>query len=437
MSSTPSDPPVSVSPTPAPAPPTRHPVRRPPAQATRVPAAIDYEGFGFEITHRATDSRARSGRLTTPHGTIETPNFIFCGTKATIKGVTPVQMKEAGTDIILSNTYHLMIQPGADLVAKAGGLHRFMGWDGPMLTDSGGFQIFSMGHGSVADEIKGRRSQARDKTLLKISEKGATFRSYTNGEMLFLSPESSIDIQRKLGADLIVQFDECTPFHVDRTYTALSMALSHRWGDRSLAEFVRGGGRSYNGLPQALYGIIQGGVYPDLRRESAEYTRSRPFFGTAVGGSLGAHKDQMDEVVGMCMAHVHPDRPVHLLGIGGIRDIFAGVAQGIDTFDCVSPTRIARHGWALAPRQKGERMNMRNSRFREDTGPIDAGCTCYACTTFSRAYIHHLLKAEELLGLQLLSIHNVATMNRLLRDVRQAVRTNTLAEARARWVLEE
>ncbi|HYC05428.1 MAG TPA: tRNA guanosine(34) transglycosylase Tgt [Azospirillaceae bacterium] len=396
-----------------------------------------YAGFGFEITHRDPDSRARCGRLTTPHGTIETPNFIFCGTKAAIKGVTPRQMREARTDIILSNTYHLMIQPGADVVAKAGGLHKFMGWDGPMLTDSGGFQIFSMGHGSIADEIKGRRTQTREKTLLKISEKGAEFRSYMNGEKLFLSPEGSIDIQRKLGADLIVQFDECTPFHVDRSYTAKSMALSHRWGDRSIAEFERGERTSYNGLPQALYGIIQGGVYPDLRRESAEYTRDRDFFGTAVGGSLGAHKDQMTEVVGMCMPHTHPDRPVHLLGIGGIVDIFAGVLQGIDTFDCVSPTRIARHGWALAPLAKGERLNLRNARFREDQEPIDSGCECYACQNFSRSYIHHLLKAQELLGPQLLSIHNVATMNRLMRDVREAVRTNTLAEARARWVLEE
>ncbi|HYE51757.1 MAG TPA: tRNA guanosine(34) transglycosylase Tgt [Azospirillaceae bacterium] len=397
---------------------------------------IDYTGFSFEITARVADSRARCGRLTTPHGAIETPNFIFCGTKATIKGVSTAAMKAERTDIILSNTYHLMIQPGADVVAKMGGLHKFMGWDGPMLTDSGGFQIFSMGHGSVADEIKGRRTQNREKTLLKISEKGAEFRSYTNGEKLFLSPEGSIDIQRKLGADLIVQFDECTPFHVERSYTAKSMGLSHRWGDRSLAEFQRGEGRSYNGLPQALYGIIQGGVYPDLRRESAEYTRDRPFFGTAVGGSLGSHKDQMIEVVGMCMPHTHPDRPVHLLGIGGIVDIFAGVAQGIDTFDCVSPTRIARHGWALAPRQKGERMNMRNARFRDDPEPMDPGCDCYACRTFSRAYIHHLLKAEELLGPQLISIHNVATMNRLMRDVREAVRTGTLEETRRRWVLD-
>jgi len=396
-----------------------------------------YPGFAFDITHRDPASRARLGRLTTPHGSIDTPNFIFCGTKAAIKALTPDQMRAEGTDIILSNTYHLMIQPGEEIVAAMGGLHRFMNWNGPMLTDSGGYQIFAMGHGSVADEIKGRRSNTREKTLLKITEEGATFRSYLNGEKLFLTPERSIDIQRKLGADLIVQLDECTPYHVDRDYTARSMRMSHRWGDRSLAEFQRGGGLSANGLPQAMYGIIQGGVYPDLRRESAEYTASRPFFATAVGGSLGAHKDQMVEVVGMAMPHVHPDRPVHLLGIGGIVDIFAGVEQGIDTFDCVSPTRIARHGWALVPGVQGERLNMRNGRFRTDPAPIDTTCPCTTCRHYSRAYLHHLLKAQELLGLQLLTAHNVATMNRLMRDVRAAIVTGTLAETKRRWVAVE
>lgn len=398
-----------------------------------------YPGFAFDILHRdpasaMTGSRARIGRLTTPHGTIETPNFIFCGTKATVKGVTPDQLRAERTDIILANTYHLMIQPGAETVAAMGGLHKFMGWDGPMLTDSGGFQIFAMGHGSVADEIKGRRSQTREKTLLKITEQGAEFRSYMGGEKLFLTPERSIDIQRKLGADLIVQLDECTPFHVDRDYTARSMRMSHRWGDRSLAEFERGGGLSANGLPQALYGIIQGGVYPDLRKESAEYTKDRPFFGTAVGGSLGSHKDQMVEVVGMCMPYIHPERPVHLLGIGGIVDIFAGVEQGIDTFDCVSPTRIARHGWALMPGAKGERLNLRNAAHKQDPRPIDESCDCYVCRNFSRAYLHHLFKADELLGPHLLSLHNIATMNRLMRDVREGIRTGTLETVRMRWV---
>ena len=324
-----------------------------------------------------------------------------------------------------------MLQPGADLVAKMGGLHRFMGWDGPMLTDSGGFQIFSLGHGSVADEIKGRRDIARPKTLLKISEKGAAFRSYIDGSKHLLTPEGSIDIQRKLGADLIVTFDECTPYHSDRKYTERSLRLSNRWADRCIAEFERG----HDGR-QALYGILQGGVYQDLRHEAAAYVNDRPFFGNAVGGTLGADSAQMDEVVGHAMETLNRARPTHLLGIGGIRDIFAGVAQGIDTFDCVSPTRIARHGAALMPGVKGERVNLKNARFKDDAAPVDETCDCYCCRNFSRAYVHHLIKAEELLGMQLLTQHNINVMNRLMRDVQAAIPEGRLGELRKRWVAE-
>jgi queuine tRNA-ribosyltransferase len=248
--------------------------------------------FSFNITHKDPNSYARTGVLTTPHGAIETPNFIFCGTKASVKGLSPLQLRECGTDIILSNTYHLMLSPGPDLVADMGGLHKFMNWNGPMFTDSGGFQIFSLGYGSVADEIKGRGKQGRPKTILKITEEGASFKSYLDGRTFFLTPEESINIQRKLGADLIVQLDECTPFHVDKDYTAKSMRMSMRWGDRSLAEWKR-----HDDGKQRMYGIVQGGVYPDLRKESCEYTRDRDFFATAIGGSLGSHKEQMYEVV--------------------------------------------------------------------------------------------------------------------------------------------
>lgn len=386
--------------------------------------------FQFSVTARdPAGSRARAGRLATPHGVVETPNFIFCGTKAAMKGVLPDQMRRAGSQIILSNTYHLMIQPGADIVAKLGGLHRFMGWDGPMLTDSGGFQIFSMGHGGVADEIKGRRRPPSEASLIGISEEGARFRSYIDGAALFLSPEGSIDIQRKLGADLILVLDECTPFHVDRAYTARSMALTHRWGDRCLAEFERGDdGR------QALYGIVQGGVYADLREESATYTRERSFFGTAIGGSLGGEASQMRAVVAESMRHVHPDRPVHLLGIGGIADILDGTAMGIDTFDSVQPTRVGRHGWALVKGAPRERVNVRNARFRQEPGPIDETCGCETCATFSAGYLHHLLRADELLAITLLSIHNVFTMNRLMRDIRVAIADGLLADCRCAWL---
>jgi len=244
---------------------------------------LKYPNFSFDIKHRDPKSRARIGTLKTPHGEIETPNYIFCGTKAAIKAVAPAQMREAKTDIILANTYHLMLQPGADVIEKMGGLHKFMQWDGPMLTDSGGFQVFSLGEGTMANEIKGKNSgKHENKSLLGISEDGCVFRSYVNGEKIKLTPESAMDIQRKLGADLLMQFDECTPYHVTKDYTARSMEMSIRWGDRSLAEFER----TDTGA-QAVYGIIQGGVYKDLRKTSAEYTKDRDFFGTAVGGCLG------------------------------------------------------------------------------------------------------------------------------------------------------
>jgi queuine tRNA-ribosyltransferase len=383
----------------------------------------DYPAFGFEIIApprqeeirgRETRGRARLGKLITPHGSIFTPNFIFCGTKASVKAITPAQLHAARTDIILANTYHLMLQPGAELIAAHGGLHKFMHWSGPMLTDSGGYQIFAMGHGSVAEEIKGKKGQTLPRTVEKISEAGALFRAYTSGEKILLTPEKSIEIQRLLGADLIVQFDECTPYHVERAYTEASMYLSQRWGERSLAAFIEG-----DTGQQALYAVVQGGVWPDLRKKSAAWTAALPFFGTAIGGCLGATKEEMYAVIANIMPHIEHRRPVHLLGIGGIADIFYGVRQGIDTFDCVHPTRIARHGWAIMPGVVGQRFNLRNARFGSDQTPLDPQCTCYTCSTgFSRAYLNHLFKAGEHLGPQLLSIHNIAQMNRLMRQIR-------------------
>jgi len=395
--------------------------------------------FKFDITFQALGSKARLGRLSTPHGVVETPAFIFCATKAAIKGATPQHMRQENTQIILANTYHLMLQPGSELVAQMGGLHRFMGWDGPMLTDSGGFQIFSLGHGSIAEEVKGRRQSLRPKSLLKINEEGATFKSYIDGKKHVLTPEKSIQVQRGLGADLIVVLDECTPFHVDKSYTERSMHMSHRWAERSLKEFQK----EPLGL-QALYGITQGGVYPDLRKISADFVNSLPFFGHAVGGSLGADKAQMAEVVEMAMEPLDPVRPVHLLGIGGISDIFYGVQQGIDTFDCVHPTRLARHGGALVPLSvwesmgedpRGrEHMNLRNARFRDDARPLDETCGCQTCQTLSRGYLHHLLKAGELLVMQALTVHNVHFMNRLLSRIRKAISQECLQEERKKWI---
>ncbi len=395
----------------------------------KAPSKLDYPGFSFDITHRDPKSRARLGRLTTPHGVIDTPNYIFCGTKAAIKNLSPAHMHEAKTDIILANTYHLMIQSGADLIEKMGGLHEFMQWDGPMMTDSGGFQIFSMGHGSVADEIKGR-NRKKERSLIKIDEEGAAFKSYWEGNTLRLTPEVSIDSQRRMGADLIYQFDECTAFHVDRSYTEMALRRSHRWGNRSLVEFERG----HTGK-QALYGIVSGGVYEDLRAESCAWTKDSPFFGTAIGDCLGGSVEQFYEIVSWCMPQIHPDRPVHLLGIGTVRDVFSCVRLGIDTFDCVSPTRIARHGWALTRGGEG-RINLRNARYKEDREPLDPSLDIPASRDFSRGYIHHLLKVDELLGSQLVSQHNVAQMNRLMREVRQALRDGTLDALESEWLPE-
>jgi queuine tRNA-ribosyltransferase len=327
---------------------------------------LQYPGFNFKILHKDKNSAARVGLLKTPHGTIETPNYIFCGTKAAIKNLSPMQMREAKTDIILSNTYHLMLQPGADLIQKMGGLHKFMQWDGPMLTDSGGFQVFSLGEGTMANEIKGRKKGHDNKNLLKISEEGTEFRSYVDGSVIKLTPESAMEIQRKLGADLLMQFDECTPYHVDKDYTARSMEMSMRWGDRCLKKFEE----MHDGT-QAVYGIIQGGVYEDLRRTSAEYVRDRAFFGTAVGGCLGGSDDEMANVVDYSMKYSDPSRPVHFLGIGQIKDVFRFVRKGIDTFDCVIPTRLARHGVAFMKGMPNETINLKNARYKDDPEPLD------------------------------------------------------------------
>jgi queuine tRNA-ribosyltransferase len=350
-----------------------------------------------------------------------------------MKSISTVDLAATGAEVMLSNTYHLMLQPGADIVAKNGGLHRMLNWNGPMLTDSGGFQIFSLGYGGVANEIKGRRNfpTQRSGTLMKITEDGAFFRSYIDGSGHCLTPETSIRVQQKLGADLILAFDECTPFHVPRDYTALSMDRSHRWALRSLAEFKNFGGES-----QALYGIIQGGIYEDLRRESAEFIAQHDFFGQAIGGSLGGTKEQMHAIVEMIGNFMDRRLPTHLLGIGGISDIWNGVKNGFDTFDCVHPTRLARHGGALCvPFLNGgaESINLNNSRFRDDVFPIDGDCDCHCCKHFSRSYIHHLLKAREMLGGQLLTIHNARFMIRLMAEIRQSIEGGTFGDAHAKW----
>ncbi len=433
----------------------------------------------FKITQRS--NGARLGEIHTPHGVIHTPAFIFCATKAAIKAVDIERVAKSNTQVILSNTYHLMLQPGEDVIAKLGGLHKFMNWNGPMLTDSGGYQIFSLGHGSVAEEIKGVRNNTK-RTLIKITEDGAIFRSYIDGRTYFLTPERSIEIQQKLGADLIVVLDECTPFHVSKEYTRKSMLMSHNWAKRSLVEFQKNNTRPLSKFAyerqllgaygtenrsvlnihedlstgvtqqlsaevefqkwaygtQALYGIVQGGVYEDLRTESCDFVNDMPFFGHAIGGSLGSNKQQMYEIVTFTASKLTKDRPIHLLGIGGIEDIFHGVELGIDTFDCVHPTRLARHGGALVKTKNRdsckEHLNLRNQRFKLDDSPIEGDCLCFTCEGYSRAYIHHLLKAKELLAYSLITIHNIYFMNNLMASIRAAIINNTLKDEKEKWV---
>ena len=393
--------------------------------------------FSWQIKKKLTKNRARLGKISTPHGDIETPAFIFCATKAALKSFTTAEAKKNNTQIILSNTYHLMLQPGSDLIAKHGGLHKFIGWDRPMLTDSGGFQIFSLGYGSISDEIKGRKSGTnKKKTLLSINEEGAIFKSYINGQNLLLSPEKSIEVQRNLGADLIVVFDECTPFNVSKTYTANSMQRSHRWSKRSLNAFRTN--RSYkpeNGSAgeQQIYGIIQGGIYKDLREESIDFNLNNiSTFGVAIGGSLGSSKEEMINIVNFTASKLEDKQPVHLLGIGDPIDIWEFVEQGIDTFDCVSPTRLARHGSALI-KGKRKKINIKNSKFKYKLDPIDQKCNCYTCKNFTLSYLHHLFISEELLGPQLLTNHNIYFMNKLMHSIRNSILNENFEIVKKEW----
>ena len=364
---------------------------------------------------------------------VKFPAIVFCGTKANVKGVSMDQVKAAGTQIVLSNTYHLMLQPGSEVIKKAGGIKKFMGWDGPVMTDSGGFQIFSLGYGGIAQEIKGNRQTRINSTLLKMTEEGAQFRSYIDGSIVTLTPEISMQLQMDIGSDIIVCLDECTPYHVDKMYTAYSMERSKRWASRCLKiHKERGNGK------QALLAVIQGGIYEELRKESARYANEHDFDGFAIGGSLGKTKEEMHDVIEMTAGMLDKTKHIHLLGIGGIEDIFHGVKCGIDTFDCVTPTRIARHGSAIVKRRElsdenQKHLNLKKTEFEKDFSPISQNCDCYTCKNFSRAYVHHLIKAKEILAGTLISIHNIRTMNRLMEDIRGHLADGSLEIARKDW----
>lgn len=397
----------------------------------------------FDITHRDSESRARVGVITTAHGPVETPVFMPVGTRGSVKSLTPEEVRDAGAQIILGNTYHLYLQPGHELIAQMGGLHRFMGWEGPILTDSGGFQVFSLIYGGIADEVKGRRPSQHAQLkpgMVKVTENGVIFRSYIDGSKHLFTPERSIEIQKGIGADIILCFDELPPFRAGYDYTARSLERTHRWEARCLA-FHRqtlGGANLSFAAPnhdQSLFGIVHGGVFENLRRTSAEYIGGLGFDGLCIGGSLGKDKQQINEVVDMTVPHMPDALPRHLLGIGDVDDLLEGVARGIDMFDCVSPTRLGRHGAALVrDANRKWRLNVQNASLRNDPGPLDAQCRCYTCRTYSRAYIHHLFRAQELLGIRLLSLHNVEFLCALMQEVRASIRVGRFTELRRTWL---
>ncbi len=385
----------------------------------------DPERLSFEITAR--DGSARAGILRTAHGEIATPAFVPLATKGVVKSLAAHEVAELGFELVLGNTYHLMLSPGEERVAKLGGLHEFMSWDRAIITDSGGFQVFSLAHGTVADEIKGRRGRSVGPSdVLEVGERGVRFRSYVDGSEHELSPERSMQVQAELGSDIALTLDECTPFRAERDYTARSTERTHRWLERCLTWHEASGPRR-----QAIFGIVQGGVYEDQRRESAEYISATGVDGLAIGGSLGRDKEEMHGVVAMTVPFLPAESPKHLLGIGEADDLVRGIDAGIDIFDCSVPTRLARHGMALAPLPDTRfRYNLRRSPNKLAQRPLVEGCPCSTCSRYTRAYVHYPSKAEELTGVRLLTIHNIAFTRSIVTGARSAIETGTYASYR-------
>lgn len=355
----------------------------------------------YELKHVCKQTGARYGILHTPHGDVETPMFMPVGTLATVKGISPEELYDMRAQVILSNTYHLWLRPGEDIIQKAGGLHRFMNYNGPILTDSGGFQVFSLG--------KTRR----------IEEEGVYFKSILDGSALFLSPEKAIDIQNKLGADIIMSLDECAPYPCTHEYMKNSVERTIRWAKR-------GKDAHHNTEKQALFGIVQGGAYPDLREQCAKALVEMDFPGYSIGGtSVGEPKDVMYKMVEDAIKWLPEDKPRYLMGVGNPIDLIEGAIRGIDMFDCVLPTRVARHGALMTSHG---RININNEKYKEDFTPIDDNCDCYTCRNYTKAYLRHLHKSDELFGKRLLSIHNVRFLLKLAEDIRQAIQEDRLAD---------
>ncbi len=347
----------------------------------------------FEVLDQSRNSAARRGRITLDRGQFETPVFMPVGTQATVKTMTPEELKACGAGIILANTYHLYLRPGEDLIARAGGIHHFMNWDRPLLTDSGGFQVFSL-----AD-------------LNEISEEGVRFQSHLDGSRHFITPEKSMQIQKKLGSDIVMAFDECAPYPADKEYAKEALDRTLHWAHRCQQEMENS--------PQNLFGIVQGGTFADLRRLSARETVKFDFPGYAIGGlSVGEKNELMYEMLEVTVPELPRDKPRYLMGVGTPQDLIAGVRRGIDMFDCVMPTRIARHG-SIYTREG--RLTIRNASYREDFSPPDPDCSCYVCRNYSRAYLRHLLKRREILGIRLTTYHNIYFFLRLMTNLRRAI----------------
>ena len=353
----------------------------------------------FELLKESKDSKARLGKIKTPHGEIETPIFMPVGTQATVKTMTPEELEGLGSQIILSNTYHLHLRPGEDLIEEAGGLHKFMNWDKPILTDSGGFQVFSLGD------------------MRTIKEEGVEFRSHIDGSKQFISPEKAVEIQTSLGSDIMMCFDECTPYPADYEYSKKSMERTTRWAQRCKEHHK-------NTEEQALFGIVQGGMYKDLREQSAKDLIEMNFPGYAIGGlSVGEPLDLMCEVLDYTTPLLPKDKPRYLMGVGTPDYLFEAVIRGIDMADCVLPTRIARNGTAMT--SKG-RVVVRNAKFKRDFTPLDHDCDCYTCQNYSRAYIRHLFNVNEILGARLVTIHNLIFLIRLIENIRKSIKDDCI-----------
>lgn len=391
--------------------------------------------FKFESTKAGKGTSARAGVITTPHGKIQTPAFVPVGTQATVKSLTPLEIKETGTKIFFVNTYHTYLRPTLAVIEKFGGIHTFMGWDCPIISDSGGFQVFSLARPKF---IPTDRSEDMP-SLVKITEDGVKFRSHWDGSEHFFTPESSMEYQWKLGSDIHIAFDDCTAYPVTHVVAKKSMKRTHRWAMRSLEEHEKLS--EINSIYQALYGVVQGSVFEDLRKESAKYIFSLNFDGIAIGGvSVGESKKEMEHVLKWVVPELPDGKPRHLLGVGEIDDIFVLIENGIDTFDCVQPTRMARMGrvFVFDESYKSYQTNkfeldITKKLYAMDTKPIDETCICMTCKQFSRAYLHHLFSVRELLGYRLATIHNMHFINNVVASIRASIINGTFHELKKRW----